>query len=54
MQLVMKDDNGGGGHPHKRPVPEKLFPTRMRITTVQVVKGATYDPILVPDLTDKR
>jgi hypothetical protein len=54
MHLVMKDDSGGAGHVHKRADPEKFFPTRVRITMVQVAKGATYDPKLVPNLTEKK
>src|SRR4051812_39766869 len=50
MHLVMKDDTGGAGHAHKRPDPEKFFPTKMRITMIQVAKGSTYDPKLVPNL----
>lgn len=50
MHLVMKDDSGGGGHAHKRTDPEKFFPTKMRITMIQVAKGSTYDPKLVPNL----
>ncbi|HKB06637.1 MAG TPA: GDSL-type esterase/lipase family protein [Gemmataceae bacterium] len=50
MHLVMKDDSGGAGHAHKRPDPEKFFPTKMRITMVQVAAGARYDPKQVPDL----
>jgi hypothetical protein len=48
MDLVIKDGSGGGGHAHKRPDSEKFFPTRMRITMVQVSAGSTYDPSLVP------
>src|SRR5262249_39696530 len=48
------DDSGGNGHVHKRTDPEKFFPTRMRITMVQVAKGATYDPELVPNLPENR
>ena len=54
MHLVIKDDSGGGGHAHKRADPERFFPTRVRITMVQVAKGATYDPKLVPDLPEKK
>jgi hypothetical protein len=54
MHLVMKDDSGGGGHAHKRPDPEKYFPTRVRITMIQVAKGATYNPKLVPNLPEKK
>ena len=50
MDLVIKDDSGGGGHAHKRKDHEKFFPTRVRITMVQVSAGARYDPSLVPDL----
>ncbi len=50
MHLVMKDDSGGAGHAHKRTDPEKFFPTKMRITMIQVAKGAKYDPKLVPNL----
>ena len=50
MDLVIKDDSGGGGHAHKRKDPEKFFPTKMRITLVQVSAGAKYDPTLVPNL----
>jgi hypothetical protein len=48
MDLVIKDDSGGGGHAHKRPDSEKFFPTKMRITMVQVSAGSSYDPSLAP------
>jgi hypothetical protein len=48
MDLVYKDDKNL--HAHKRPDPEKFFPTKVRITMVQVAKGATYDPAQVPGL----
>ncbi|HEX3150811.1 MAG TPA: hypothetical protein VHR66_22225 [Gemmataceae bacterium] len=54
MHLVMKDDSGGNGHVHKRTDPEKFFPTKMRITMVQVAKGSTYDSKLVPSLNEKK
>ena len=54
MHLVMKDDSGGAGHVHKRTDPEKFFPTKMRITMIQVAKGAKYDPKLVPNLPEKK
>jgi hypothetical protein len=56
MHLVIKDSSGGSGHAHKRPDPEKFFPTKMRITMVQVAAGAKYDASLVPNLpsTDKK
>jgi hypothetical protein len=47
---VIKDDSGGRGHAHKRKDSEKFFPTKMRITVVQVSAGSTYDPRLVPNL----
>jgi len=50
MDLVIKDDSGGSGHAHKRPDHEKFFPTRVRITMVQVSAGSAYDPNLVPNL----
>jgi hypothetical protein len=50
MDLVMKDGSGGSGHAHKRPDPERFFPTKVRITMVQVSAGAKYDPSLVPNL----
>ncbi|MDG3007762.1 hypothetical protein [Paludisphaera mucosa] len=53
MDLVIKDDSGGRGHAHKRADHEKFFPTKMRITMVQVSAGSTYDPSLVPNLPGK-
>lgn len=50
MDLVIKDDSGGRGHAHRRPDPERYFPTKVRITVVQVSAGSTYDPSLVPNL----
>ena len=50
MHLVIKDDSGGQGHAHKRADHEKFFPTRVRMTLIQVSKGAKYDPALVPGL----
>ena len=48
MDLVMKDKDGI--HAHKSSGPEKLFPTRVRITMVQVSAGCVYDPNLVPHI----
>ena len=48
MDLVIKDDSGGGGHAHKRADHEKFFPTKMRITMIQVSAGAAYDPVKLP------
>jgi hypothetical protein len=50
MDLVIKDNSGGSGHAHKRADWEKFFPTKMRITMVQVSAGSKYDPSLVPNL----
>ena len=50
MDLVMKDGSGGSGHAHKRTDPEKFFPTKVRITMIQVSAEAKYDPSLVPNL----
>jgi len=47
MDLVIKDDSGGQGHAHKRTDHEKFFPTRVRITMVQVAAGSTYDPGII-------
>ncbi|WP_425615121.1 hypothetical protein NA78x_005018 [Anatilimnocola sp. NA78] len=54
MDLVMKDNSGGSGHAHKRMDHEKFFPTKVRITMVQVAAGSKYDPTLVPNLAEKR
>ena len=54
MHLVIKDGSGGSGHAHKRADAEKFFPTKMRITMVQVSAGSTYDPTLVPNLPAKK
>jgi len=48
MDLVMKDN--ANLHAHKRPDAEKFFPTKVRITMIQVSAGAKYDPTLVPNL----
>jgi hypothetical protein len=50
MHLVIKDNSGGSGHAHKRPDHEKFFPTKVRMTVIQVSAGAKYDPSLVPNL----
>ena len=54
MDLVMKDGSGGSGHVHKRTDPEKFFPTKVRITVIQVSAGAKYDPSLVPNLPPQK
>lgn len=48
MDLVMKDKDGNKAH--TRTDPEKFFPTRIRITMVQVSAGSKYDPGLVPNI----
>jgi hypothetical protein len=50
MDLVMKDNSGGKGHAHKRADHEKFFPTKIRLTVIQVSAGSKYDPTLVPNL----
>jgi hypothetical protein len=50
MHLVIKDSSGGSGHAHKRPDHEKFFPTKVRMTVIQVSAGSKYDPKLVPNL----
>lgn len=54
MDLVIKDGSGGKGHAHKRADHEKFFPTKVRITMVQVAAGSEYDPSLVPNLPGHR
>lgn len=44
MDLVIKDNSGGQGHAHKRADHEKFFPTKVRISMIQVAAGETYDP----------
>ena len=48
MDLVMKDKDGNKAH--TRADSEKFFPTRIRITMIQVSAGAKYDPNLVPNI----
>jgi hypothetical protein len=50
MDLVIKDNSGGSGHAHKRADHDKFFPTKVRITMIQVSAGAKYDASLVPGL----
>ncbi len=50
MHLVIKDDSGGKGHAHRRADHEKFFPTKVRMTLIQVSKGAKYDPAAVTGL----
>jgi hypothetical protein len=48
IDLVIKDNSGGQGHAHKRADHEKFFPTKVRMTMVQVPVGETYDPRILP------
>ncbi|WP_218933550.1 hypothetical protein [Rubripirellula lacrimiformis] len=48
MHLVIKDNTGGKGHAHKREDHEKFFPTKVRMTLVQVARGSKYNPKLLP------
>jgi len=50
MHLVIKDNSGGSGHAHKRQDHEKFFPTKVRMTVIQVSADSKYDPKLVPNL----
>ena len=50
MDLVIKDDSGGKGHAHKRKDADHFFPTRVRITLVQVAAGQTYNPSIIPKI----
>ena len=52
MDLVMKDKDGNKAH--TRTDPEKFFPTRIRITMIQVSAGAKYDPNLVPKIPHRK
>ncbi len=51
MHLVIKDNSGGSGHAHKRRDHEKFFPTKVRMTVIQVSAGSKYDASLVPNLS---
>lgn len=53
MDLVIKDNSGGSGHAHKRADHEKYFPTKVRMTLIQVSAGSKYDPNLVSELSKK-
>ena len=49
--LVIKDNSGGSGHAHNRRDHEKFFPTKVRMTVIQVSAGLKYDSTLVPNLS---
>jgi len=44
-------NSGSGGHAHRRKEHEKFFPTKVRMTVIQVAAGSKYDARLVPDLS---
>jgi hypothetical protein len=48
MHFVIKDSDGASGHAHKRADAAKFFPTKVRITMVQVSAGAQFDASQVP------
>lgn len=51
MSLVIKHaDKGGQGHAHRQPDLNKFFPTKVRVTMVQVSHDAKYDASKVPSL----
>ncbi len=50
MHLVIKDNSGGSGHAHKRQDHEKFFPTKIRMTVIQVSADSKYDSNQVPNL----
>jgi len=52
MDLVMKDKDGN--KTHTRTDPEKFFPTKIRITMIQVSAGSKYDPNLVPNIPHQK
>lgn len=50
MDLVIKDDSGGQGHAHKRQDHEHYFPTKVRMTMIQVPAGEKYDNSVLPPI----
>ncbi|MDB5343605.1 MAG: hypothetical protein JWP89_1982 [Schlesneria sp.] len=50
MHLVIKDNSGGSGHAHKRKDHEKFFPTKVRMTVIQVSSDSKYEASLLPYL----
>lgn len=55
MSLVIKGKKvDGKTHAHLQPDLKKFFPTRIRVTMVQVSAGATYDSSQVPELQTPR
>lgn len=54
MHLVIKDDSGGQGHAHKRADHENFFPTKIRMTLVQVSKGSRLDSKLLDEFIKRQ
>lgn len=55
MSLVIKLANAGGkAHVHLQPDLKKFFPTKIRVTMVQVAKGSTYEATRVPGLSAQK
>lgn len=53
MSLVIKNaTKGGKGHAHLEEDLSRYFPTKVRVTMVQVSKGSTYDASKVPELNN--
>ncbi len=52
MDLVIKDNSGGAGHAHKRTDHEKFFPTKVRMTLIQVSAGSKYEQIFEEPLSN--
>ena len=55
MTLVIKASNNKSGtkgqaHAHKQPDMSKFFPTKIRVTMIQVSKGSKFDKSKVPEL----
>lgn len=42
IDLIIKDSSGGQGHAHKRSDFEKFFPTKIKISVIQVAAGKPY------------
>ena len=50
MSLVIKRANSGGkAHAHLQPDLKEFFPTKIRVSIVQVSKGGKYDPSKVKE-----
>ncbi len=51
---MIKDNSGGSGHAHNRQDHEKFFPTKVRMTVIQVSAGSKYDSTLVSNFCRPR